>query len=202
VCSDHDAGAAADGAVEAAAATIAAVRAAVQISRDTAASHVALGPGPGPEPLPVSDSATVSRRGLFTFAARGLRRTAAGGAAPARRSAAVLHRQAPPARARSRLLHDLAALAARSGAAPASLPAALPVANVVVASSCDGCGLCLRYCPHAALTPSREGRVDVDDALCTGCELCVETCPREALALEPAPFRPQKSTAAEGPESA
>ncbi len=199
-CTDDAAGAAVDRNAEAARETVAGFSAAIEISRDTSASRGE--PEPAPKTHRVSDSATVSRRGLFTFAARGLRRTAADGAAPAKRSAAVLHRQAPPARMRARLLDDLATLAARSGAAPASLPAALPLAHVIVAASCDGCGLCVRYCPHAALTSSREGRVDADDALCTGCELCVETCPREALALERASFRPQGPTSQNGSGSA
>jgi|WetSurMetagenome_2_1015567.scaffolds.fasta_scaffold16624_3 ferredoxin len=59
----------------------------------------------------------------------------------------------------------------------------LHLARVVVGSACDGCGLCVRYCPHGALKDF-EGRVVADSGLCTACGLCVEVCPADAVSLE------------------
>ncbi len=77
---------------------------------------------PGPAPA----AAGLSRRDLFTFLARGARRTASEGLAPERRGVADLHGQAPPPASHGRLLDDLRALGAgvaRSGARPAGRPA-------------------------------------------------------------------------------
>jgi len=126
----------------------------------------------------------LSRRGLFSFIAR-----RAGGAAltttdAQRPDIATLHAQAAPPAAHRRLLGDLEALSAMGAAGAAASPAVLPSADVVVGASCDGCGLCLRYCPHGALSLDG-GRPAVDRALCTGCGLCAEVCPPGALALCP-----------------
>lgn len=48
---------------------------------------------------------------------------------------------------------------------------------------CDGCGLCVTYCPtHAvALIKDRPVITRIDD--CTYCGLCEESCPKNAIAL-------------------
>ena len=52
-------------------------------------------------------------------------------------------------------------------------------------AACDGCGLCVRYCPHGSLALA-EGRLAVDRGSCSGCGLCAEVCPPAALAVGPA----------------
>lgn len=59
----------------------------------------------------------------------------------------------------------------------------LHLARVAVGSGCDGCGLCVRYCPHGALRNAGGGIV-ADPALCTACGLCVEVCPPAAARLD------------------
>jgi ferredoxin len=183
-CADCAAGIAADATTQVATETLAAYGADLSVSRTTAAAPD--GSGLTATPPAVAASATLSRRDLFAYVAHRVRRTVAEGTAPQKRPVADLHDQAPPGITRSWLGDDLATLAARGHVSPAFLPAALPFAHVSVSDACDGCGLCVRYCPHAAIR-SQDGRVAAADALCTGCGLCVETCPREALSLEPAP---------------
>jgi membrane protease YdiL (CAAX protease family)/ferredoxin len=48
--------------------------------------------------------------------------------------------------------------------------------------SCDGCGRCVRVCPHNALKVG-SGYIYVDWERCDGCGRCVEACDREAIAL-------------------
>ena len=133
--------------------------------------------------------AALSRHELFSFLARGMRRAVAEATAPAQRGVEDLHRQAPPPSAHERLIDDLAALRRANTAAAVALPGALPLATLAIGVGCDGCGLCVRYCPHAALTLA-DGRAAWDAAACTGCGLCVEVCPPTALELGPAVLAP------------
>jgi ferredoxin len=159
---------------------------------------------PGSESQVAAEAPAVSRAGLFSYVAQGLRRTAVEGSAPDKRGVAELHRQAPPPVTRGWLRRDLARLAnaapavsarsaheERSGAE--SLPARLPLGAVAVSAACDGCGLCVRYCPHGSLA-LQEARLVVDGETCSGCGLCAEVCPPAALAVGPAPL-PRRPTA-------
>ena len=130
------------------------------------------------------ESPAMSRAGLFSYLAQGLRRSAAAAGAPDKRGVAELHRQAPPPAARGRLLGDLALLR-NEGSPPPSLPPELPLGEVTVSAACDGCGLCVRYCPHGSLVLA-EGGLAVDRGSCSGCGLCAEVCPPAALAVGPA----------------
>ena len=161
--------------------------------RRVAASSPAAGPAAAPVAV---GGAAMSRRDLFAHLAHGLRRTAAEAAVPAKPRVTSLHEQGPPPVARAWLRSDLAALARRAGDRDTVLPRALPFGHVSVSPPCDGCGLCLRYCPHGALGEVDAGAavtgdarralpVVADDESCTGCGLCVESCPREALRLDP-----------------
>jgi len=145
------------------------------------------------KPIATPDSPTVSRRGLLSYVMRGLGRTAAEGIAvrAPERSIATLHSQLAPPSAHGRLLTDLATLESHNGALPVTLSDLLPLAEVIVSSDCDACGLCLKYCPHGALTlesdvPTAEYR------LCTGCGLCAEVCPRSAVHIAPAKLSPRR----------
>jgi ferredoxin len=177
-CADGAAGAAVDALIRSAAETLAALGWEVVFTRGSA---------PGSGPLEVADAPSFSRRGLFSYVVRGLRRTAAEGIAPQKRVVAELHRQAPPPATRAWLLSDLSELAKETGAGPARLPASLPLGAVSVGSDCDACGLCVRYCPHEALTLDGS-RLEVDGTRCTGCGLCAEACPPAALVVEPGSF--------------
>ena len=161
---------------------------------------------PGGEAQVAAEAPAMSRAGLFSYVAQGLRRTAVEGIASDKRGVAELHRQAPPPVTRGWLRRDLARLAnaapavsrrsareARSGAE--NLPARLPLGAVAVSAACDGCGLCVRYCPHDSLA-LREGRLVVDRETCSGCGLCAEVCPPAALAVGPAPL-PRRPTASD-----
>ena len=187
--------------------------AAVEPARAAAAEvFLALGAGvactrrsvPGGESEAAPEAPAMSRAGLFSYVAQGLRRTAVEGSAPDKRGVAELHRQAPPPVTRGWLRGDLARLANAAPAAPPRsagearsvaerLPARLPLGSVVVSAACDGCGLCVRYCPHGSLA-LREDRLVVDCEMCSGCGLCAEVCPPAALAVGPAPL-PRRPTA-------
>ena len=210
-CRDRVAGLAADAAVETAVATVATLGGRLTVTRSSAPRLA------GPEAPEAPAGPALSRRDLFAFLARGARRTAAEGLAPARRTIADLHGQGPPPARHARLRADLGTLAARGGAGSAappalvaaplvgsrpleppnaspappvspapfvSLPAALPLGSLDVGPGCTACGLCVRYCPHAALALA-DGALRCDESLCTGCGLCVETCPPAALVLRP-----------------
>ena len=53
---------------------------------------------------------------------------------------------------------------------------------------CDGCGICVRLCPTAAVTLVRGQAVVTAPERCTFCEICESYCPQEAIGR---PFRVQ-----------
>lgn len=175
-CRDRQAGMAAQRAVGAADAALAALGRGLAVERRRA-------PGDGSAAAPAAPG--LSRRDLFSFLSRGARRATAEGLAPERRTVGDLHVQAPPPVAHARLLDDLDHLGGGGAADAAPLPAALPLATVLATGDCTGCGLCARYCPHGALVLA-DGVLSCDSSRCTGCGLCSEACPPAALEVRPA----------------
>ena len=140
----------------------------------------------GCRPRVSTSSPAVSRRGLFDYVARGLERAVASGIAPRdpEHSIKSIHKQSAPPAAHRRLIEDLTTLRPRSARSATTLPASLPLAIVSVTPECDGCGLCVRYCPHGALELNASVP-SADELRCTACGLCAEVCPSSALLLSP-----------------
>ncbi len=56
-------------------------------------------------------------------------------------------------------------------------------AKVVNAEKCDGCGLCVEYCPIEVIFMDPETEKAVKCDLCGGDPKCVQICPTEALSF-------------------
>jgi 2-oxoacid:acceptor oxidoreductase delta subunit (pyruvate/2-ketoisovalerate family) len=48
---------------------------------------------------------------------------------------------------------------------------------------CNGCEVCLVFCPDVAIRRDGEGRMRIDDAHCKGCGICAAECPRGAITM-------------------
>lgn len=181
-CADAKAGGAVDAAIEAAEGVLSELGYEIAFER----SCLDLPPrvGPASEHDLGVQTGGVSRRELFSFFARGLRRTVAESAAAPKRGVAELHAQSPPPGAHDRLVNDLMALAGQASSRPVTLPVDLSLGAVTIGDACNGCGLCVRYCPHGCFRPE-DSSIVVEDERCTGCGLCVEVCPPEALSAKP-----------------
>ena len=196
-CPDAAAEAALDLAVATAEGTVAALGQRVDVARTRM---------PGNASAAEATAATVSRRGLFRFLARGLGQAAAG-RCRAQGSAALDQRVAPTSRSPKypSAAHPRSAGASRARRwlgrdAAARLAAGQPRGDIRVRLG----GLCLSYCPHGALDIAGDA-VTWAAANCTGCGLCVEVCPRSALRTGPArltPRRPSEAGAANRPATA
>ena len=174
-CSDRSAGVYVAATVELVAETVAALSCAFTIScREM----------PGDLAAPVAASGELSRRDLFAFMGRGVRRAAAEGLRCEKRSVSDLHAQVESPASHRQLLPDLDKLGQGHKERSSALPAALPLGTLVASERCNGCGLCTRYCPHRALE-LHDGALLFDRSLCSGCGLCVEVCSSTALAVGP-----------------
>jgi formate hydrogenlyase subunit 6/NADH:ubiquinone oxidoreductase subunit I len=50
--------------------------------------------------------------------------------------------------------------------------------------TCNYCMLCMRRCPAAAITVSREDRIwAIEHLTCIGCNVCVEVCAKKSLTM-------------------
>jgi NADH-quinone oxidoreductase subunit F len=49
--------------------------------------------------------------------------------------------------------------------------------------ACEGCGACLKACPHDAITGQAKQPHAIDAALCTKCGICKDVCKFEAIAI-------------------
>jgi uncharacterized protein (DUF362 family)/ferredoxin len=55
-------------------------------------------------------------------------------------------------------------------------------------NACLRCGLCVKACPAAALTPGNADRPTLDGARCLECCCCHEVCPAKAVVMMPSPL--------------
>ncbi|HAR49503.1 MAG TPA: hypothetical protein DCR81_05265, partial [Smithella sp.] len=56
------------------------------------------------------------------------------------------------------------------------------VAKIAEVSKCNGCGLCEKFCPTAAIKVV-EKKVELDTRKCIGCGQCVHQCVRSVTEL-------------------
>lgn len=57
------------------------------------------------------------------------------------------------------------------------------VAPKVAQKFCNGCGICLNSCAHAAISII-EGKAEIDPAACVGCSRCITACLRKAINIQ------------------
>lgn len=63
---------------------------------------------------------------------------------------------------------------------PAGVCRAL-ITYAVDTARCQGCGACLRACPHAAIAGEKKQPHTIDPARCQRCGLCAAVCPADAI---------------------
>ena len=65
--------------------------------------------------------------------------------------------------------------------APCIFKAPKPAVVCRVNDACIGCLKCIREIGCPAMTPDKDGKVVINEALCTGCGLCAKLCPTGAI---------------------
>ncbi len=133
-----------------------------------------------------------SRREFLSYLGRGTRTAAAGSGSPAAtgddgdagRRPGLLKPSLPEKR---RMLLDHLNRLGPPFTGEAIIDGA-PFAEVAIGDDCDGCGMCVSFCPTGALAWRDEGdrrALTFGTADCLACGLCREICPRDDVSLEP-----------------
>jgi 2-oxoacid:acceptor oxidoreductase delta subunit (pyruvate/2-ketoisovalerate family) len=55
---------------------------------------------------------------------------------------------------------------------------------VILYDKCVACGLCITFCPEAAITRGDEGEPEIDYRFCKGCGICANECPQKAIEMK------------------
>ncbi len=125
-----------------------------------------------------------SRREFFTYLGRGTKSVASDAGAPVIERRSGLAAPRLPEKRRM-LLDHLSRLGPPFTNAAGSDD--VPFAQVAIGDDCDGCGMCVSFCPTAALSWHDEGdrrSLTFATADCLACGLCREICPRYDISLE------------------
>ncbi|MCW4049080.1 MAG: 4Fe-4S binding protein [Candidatus Bathyarchaeota archaeon] len=48
---------------------------------------------------------------------------------------------------------------------------------------CVACGLCISYCPEAAINQTDDKMPKIDYRFCKGCGICANECPQKAITM-------------------
>ncbi|NIM46082.1 MAG: 4Fe-4S dicluster domain-containing protein [Nitrososphaeria archaeon] len=51
------------------------------------------------------------------------------------------------------------------------------------ASKCNGCGLCIVYCPDSVIQLNKNGKATILYDYCKGCGICEVECPLNAITM-------------------
>jgi len=49
---------------------------------------------------------------------------------------------------------------------------------------CVACGLCVSYCPEAAIGRRDDKKPEIDYRFCKGCGICANECPQKAIEMK------------------
>jgi pyruvate ferredoxin oxidoreductase delta subunit len=49
---------------------------------------------------------------------------------------------------------------------------------------CIACGLCITYCPEAAIARRDDKKPEIDYRFCKGCGVCANECPKTAITMK------------------
>ncbi len=132
-----------------------------------------------------SDDRRFSRREFLSYLGRGTKNVASDAGAPAIERHSGLTTSRLPEKRRM-LLDHLSQVEAPSTSLVSS--DGVPFARVTVGDDCDGCGICVSFCPTGALSwhdDADRRALTFVAADCLACGLCRELCPRDGLSLEP-----------------
>lgn len=132
-----------------------------------------------------SDDRRFSRREFLRYLGRGTKNVAGDAAAPAIERHPGLTTSRLPEKRRMLLDHLSQIEAPPTGLVNSD---GVPFARVTVSDDCDGCGICVSFCPTGALSwhdDADRRALTFVAADCLACGLCRELCPRDDLSLEP-----------------
>jgi NADH-quinone oxidoreductase subunit F len=53
----------------------------------------------------------------------------------------------------------------------------------ILAEKCNGCGVCLKSCPHSAIKGEKKKVHAIEEQICRKCGICVTECKFDAIAV-------------------